>query len=93
MEVVDLLTWELSNAVTILSWWTWWRSGGWSIVIMLIMTKIIKVMKIDHKSILLQVDGSHQLVGVVSWGYGCAVVSTFGKDALNAETFANISRM
>ena len=53
----------------------------------------VKVMKIYHDSILLQVDGSHQLVGVVSWGYGCAVVSTFGKDALNAETFANISWM
>ena len=89
----DLLTLELSNAVTILSWWTWWRSGGWSIVIMLIIMKIIKVMKIDYNRILLQVDGSHQLVGVVSWGYGCAVVSTFGKDALNAETFANISWM
>ena len=62
-------------------------------MIMLIIMKKIKVMKIDHKSILLQVDGSHQLVGVVSWGYGCAVVSTFGKDALNAETFANKSQM
>ena len=62
-------------------------------MIMLIITKIMKVMKIDHNGILLQVDGSHQLVGVVSWGYGCAVVSTFGKDALNAETFASISRM
>ena len=24
----DLLTLELSNAVTILSWWTWWWGGG-----------------------------------------------------------------
>ena len=57
-------------------------------MIMLIITKIMKVMKIDYRGILLQVDGGHQLVGVVSWGYGCAVVSTFGKDALSAETFA-----